>query len=58
VQLPSGETSRKTDTLLPVFWMKNDERLIKDNEYQGDKLEEAVFNSVSEMGTEPGGFYC
>jgi hypothetical protein len=36
VQSPSGEMSRKIDTLLLVFLMKNDEKYMKDNEYQGD----------------------
>jgi hypothetical protein len=58
VQSPSGGTRRKIDTLLLVFLMKDDEKCMKDKEYQGDRVEEAVFNSVSEMGAEPCGFYC
>ena len=58
MQPPSGETSRKIDTLLLVLLMKDDEKNMKYNEYQRDRVEEAVFNSVSEMGAESGGFYC
>jgi len=34
MQPPSGETSRKIDTLLLVLLMKDDEKNMKYNEYQ------------------------
>ena len=42
----------------PMFKLVECEKNMKYYEYQWDRVEEAVFNSVSEMGAESGSFYC